>query len=485
MPNSSVTMFLSNCTTKKQAFWSSTCIAAVLLLCNFFFVSWDNHHSSSLETTTTQTKPKMKYMTRRHQNSPVIREEPLYPLQSSPPNVHRECRNITTLILKSASRPFSNQYQNLSSFLDGQGLLAAAAAATTASATADDDDTNKIFKSAVCYFFETPISKHFPHAMQQFYRCWSWWRSHPDLQAVLVGPANHRGFRPVQRRDFFTNLLDVLVQTKKDNQTTTSNQSFLQIRTYSPQVKAGAPIFEIANSNTDTELVVQSNFDRGDDFAMATPQHALDLRKTVRQQQQAPFNNDGVRNWETGCPIREDTSKALPRIAVLNRDVHTSRRSILNAETLAAYLQQTFYYNSTHSSDSVPVVYFENKTFWEQVQFWDNTDIVISPHGAQLIAIPFIPSCGAVLEIFPVGLYMPYYFGSLANASGAAYTALYMTKTQDWKAENAQNQINARTRQRTRRQNMCPSIEAVVEETASLIRSWRVCCAQRSMHRSP
>lgn len=410
---------------------------------------------------------------------------------------YNECKNITTLVLQRTERLPHGHYQNLSSFLSGPGLLATAVDDEQLSSSASPYSN---INTAICRFYETSTSQHFPHALQQFYRCWSWWRSHPDKQAVLLGPSRHRGFRPVQRPDFFTNLVDTLSLASTTISTTNHSRPLLERQTYHPRLAADDPQL-IGNNSTMThhqhQMLVQSNFERGDKFAMATPRHALDLRKAVlemtRRQSVVAGNEKGARDWETGCPIENDssgTAPLLPRISILNRDASTSRRSLLNAEQLAATLAQAFYHGASSaaspppdSSARIPIVYFENKTFEEQVEFWDYNDIVLSPHGAQLSGIPFLASCGSVLEIFPLGLYLPFYFGSLAaEAAGVAYTAVYTSVTGDWKAENAEHQRDIGTRQQTRRRNVCPSVDVVVEETFRLIESWRVCC-QHHHHR--
>jgi len=422
----------------------------------------------------------------------------------SPPAVadqHNECKNISTLVLQRTERLPHSHHQNLSSFLSGPGLLATAADEEQLASSASSSSNNN---TAICRFYETSTSQHFPHALQQFYRCWSWWRSHPEKQAVLLGPSHHRGFRAVEREDIFTELVDTLLRARTISSTTNHSRPLLKRQTYDSRLAADDPQL-IGNNRTTTQhqhqLLVQSNFERGDKFAMATPRHAVDLRKatlgmTKRQSIEAG-NDKEARDWETGCPIQNDSSGSsskalpLPRISILNRDASTSRRSLLNAEQLAATLAQALHHGSSpaasfDSNARIPIVYFENKTFEEQVEFWDNNDIVLSPHGAQLSGIPFLPSCGSVLEIFPLGLYLPFYFGSLAaEAAGVAYTAVYTSVTGDWKAENAEHQRDIGTRQQTRRRNVCPSVDVVVEETFRLIESWRVCCQKHHPRMRP
>jgi len=155
-----------------------------------------------------------------------------------------------------------------------------------------------------------------------------------------------------------------------------------------------------------------------------------------------------------------------PRIGILNR---MGSRTILNWKELANQLSKIVYiYNNTTTdknennssnitnttndenvnvnvnrnvnrnvNNTVHVTFFENKTFEEQVQFFRNTDILISPHGAQLTGLMFMSSsssstsssnsksCKQVMELFPKNYAIPYYFGSLAIQSGISHSYVY------------------------------------------------------------
>jgi Glycosyltransferase 61 len=62
------------------------------------------------------------------------------------------------------------------------------------------------------------------------------------------------------------------------------------------------------------------------------------------------------------------------------------------------------------------VTFNETTSFDEQVHFFRTTDILVSPHGGQLTGLPFMPVCGAVIEIF-AKYYLPHFFGSLATSA--------------------------------------------------------------------
>ena len=174
-----------------------------------------------------------------------------------------------------------------------------------------------------------------------------------------------------------------------------------------------------------------------------------------------------------------------PRVGILNRkDSYTSGRTILNWKELAYQLSKISYVfynnnnnhnnnnsnnntnnhtnttddeNSNEKNSTVQVTFFEGKTFEEQIQFFRNTDILISPHGAQLTGLIFMSSsssssssssllksnsdydgkqqqeqeqtrknsCKHIMELFPKNYAIPYYFGSLAVQSGIRHSYVY------------------------------------------------------------
>ncbi len=305
---------------------------------------------------------------------------------------------------------------------------------------------------STCFFFATPQSKHFPHAMQQLYRCWSYWTRYPEFTPVLVGPSHHRGFRPTVRPDFFTNMLHAL-QTAIGLQVVAMNYSTIS------ELDAVMETHGIRS--------VRSTFEHGDGFALASSLDAVELRKAILSDR----TNDERRDWQTGCPL--PPSERIPRIALLNRNEKQSQRSFLNA------IEVTQAITDSGLSAEVPIAHFENATFTDQIQFFNNVDIVLSPHGAQLTSMAFLPSCGGVLEFFPRGYFVPYYFGSLARAAGLRYSALYLSENRDdWEKETREATRSVQSRFRIRQSNLCPSVEDVVRLVRKMVSHWNDCCAR-------
>ena len=48
-------------------------------------------------------------------------------------------------------------------------------------------------------------------------------------------------------------------------------------------------------------------------------------------------------------------------------------------------------------------------------------DVLVTGHGAGETNIAWMPPCGAVVEYFPHGYFIPYYFRSLAEQSSKLY----------------------------------------------------------------
>jgi capsular polysaccharide biosynthesis protein len=166
----------------------------------------------------------------------------------------------------------------------------------------------------------------------------------------------------------------------------------------------------------------------------------------------------------------------MPRIGILNRE-RRSKRSILNVEELAAYLQDEL-------RAPVRVATFERSSFLEQVAFFSDTDIVISPHGAQLTGLPFMPQrCAAVLELFPAKYYNNY-FWSLAVSAGIAHAGLYMSeqdldKEMEHRYDGMSKQHRYKARGRWRSVHFCPNPRKMTDLIRPLIEEWKHCCRRR------
>ena len=130
-------------------------------------------------------------------------------------------------------------------------------------------------------------------------------------------------------------------------------------------------------------------------------------------------------------------------------------------------------------NSTIHVTEFENASFGDQVKFFSTVDILISPHGAQLTGLTFMPNCGQILELTPKGYHIPYYFGSLANASGLGYGYVYMSSG-DPKNETKTMSATYALRGKMRSANFCPSTTSIVRGVLDLVEDWNYCCEQKN-----
>eukprot|EP00339_Tiarina_fusa_P004484 CAMPEP_0117008894 /NCGR_PEP_ID=MMETSP0472-20121206/8241_1 /TAXON_ID=693140 ORGANISM="Tiarina fusus, Strain LIS" /NCGR_SAMPLE_ID=MMETSP0472 /ASSEMBLY_ACC=CAM_ASM_000603 /LENGTH=113 /DNA_ID=CAMNT_0004711053 /DNA_START=165 /DNA_END=504 /DNA_ORIENTATION=- len=96
------------------------------------------------------------------------------------------------------------------------------------------------------------------------------------------------------------------------------------------------------------------------------------------------------------------------------------------------------------------------------------TDILISPHGAQLGSLPFLPDCSQVLEFFPPQYWIPGFYGSLAQAGGSEYYYLYFSDGDKWN-ETEVTANSHRARVETRRHQFCAPLEPTLNVVDQMV----------------
>lgn len=303
---------------------------------------------------------------------------------------------------------------------------------------------------AVCRFLpQVPFSKHFPHAMLQLYRCWSWWRYQFQLHNQRVTAA-----------------------LQLPNEKLVSNNSFLKgmVRLfYESDLHVDMISSERDIPNT-TQHVIIAHAKLHDDgglyhYAMATPVDATVLR-------QVASHSLGLPLMDTPTTAARCPKKQQPRITILDRQ---NTRHILNIHALHKSIESSFL-GAASPSSSIRVAYFEQVPFAKQVAVLMQTDILVSPHGAQLTGLPFMATrCSAVIELFPTGYFEPVFFGSLAAAAGIrqhAYVYLGTNRT----AEVELGSRHVRARMQTRKANLCPPIVHLTRAVRQVMESWKQCC---------
>lgn len=330
---------------------------------------------------------------------------------------------------------------NLSTFLRGPGL----------EQPPEDRNTTTHEDPAICVF--TGGQFHFPHAMEQLYSCFSWWQAHPEKKPVLVYnstkafPSGYKkkGYR--HRSSFVQGLLEHFEQAL-------GVQIVSNISSHDAQ-------FAVMRGN---ESVSQYGHFSMRGFQMRGPQDASALSLGV------------LRTFPLTIQAASARKKSLvPRVAILNRAYRhdKSSRSILNANQVTEALRLASQ-NETLYSVAPDVTYFESASFLDQVGFYSSMDIVISPHGAQLTGIAFMPACGSVLELFPKGYSIPKYFGSLATSSGLHHSYFYMSQGNETE-ENAMFMTSLENREASRRVDFCGTPSKTVEAVRLLVEEWKQC----------
>jgi hypothetical protein len=210
-------------------------------------------------------------------------------------------------------------------------------------------------RHAVCAFVHELYWEHFPHGVQQLYRCFSFWHSNPDHEHLLLFTENL-----TSKQTFFWEMRFLF-------------QKMLGVREISDrtEIPPGALVvkpnqYQLAREHPYSGIVMQN------------PEHAHYFRHKTQQY----FNLTVTNRCQSG---------KSPRIAILNRQPK-SRRAILNLVDLRESLEKA-------TGGEIEVYYFEGKPFKTQLQIMSNVDILVSPHGAQLTSINFMPRCAAVLEV--------------------------------------------------------------------------------------
>lgn len=295
---------------------------------------------------------------------------------------------------------------------------------------------------AVCIYKDDKLSMHFPHAMQQLYSCWSYWQSFPEKKPVLsIVPATGESIVERIRHKIYK-------WRNRDNPFLKSFWNLLQNKLH---VKIRHENHTPIGALPGVPHQGQNDFPCPkwrDGYAVLVDQgHVQSLR-------------DGLLST-AACPSQA-------RIGILNRK---ENRAILNVESIRQAVKQRF----PHST--VEVVYFEEKTFKEQSDFMSKTDILISPHGAQLTGIAFMPNCSQLIELFPDGYLVPSFFGSLARAANIGHYYFYLGD-QEKTFEQIQQLMDEdwRRRGRSRNVNLCPAVDQVVDAIRVLHETWQTCC---------
>ena len=203
--------------------------------------------------------------------------------------------------------------------------------------------------TAFCQIEQNNLYVHFPHYMQFILPCWSFFQMQAKETNIIVVPdAKYRG-----RSTFQTGINDILLKLG------------IQIETSSTM----GPYLGQGNNSSSVSIGYY------DGFFMASPAHAKEFRRQfMAALGLVAGNNLGSIVESSAVPQLSD--QTAPKIAILNRE---KSRRLMNVDAIAKAIQEEL-----NMEDTVAVVDFANATFKDQVKFFSEHDIVISPHGAQV-----------------------------------------------------------------------------------------------------
>ena len=304
---------------------------------------------------------------------------------------------------------------------------------------------------ALCKFRTSPDTpKHFPHMLQQLYRCFAWWHANPHKQSVLIAP-------PITTNLFVTGFLAVL-------------QDVFQVQ-FRQQRPAGAKAVR-PRVHFDFDENHQEDHHPLAAFKMRSPADFAYMRDALLARYPIP---DSV----GGCRPLTNTEKSQPVITILNRAEHSGRH-LFDVAALQTALQHELQLLPSENINHVELM--DGKTFGEQVAVMQSTDILISPHGAQLVSIPFLPPCAHVLEIFSPHYFAPRFYSTLTNFAGHDYHYLY-TGGMDPAAVVQQDTLEQR--RISRAEQICLTTQTIQEQIVpavrQMIQQWKACCQRQKL----
>ncbi|GKY98765.1 hypothetical protein MPSEU_000832700 [Mayamaea pseudoterrestris] len=283
--------------------------------------------------------------------------------------------NRTGILQRINNPPLQTSYE-LADFLEGPGF-------EHANSTTD----NRV----ACKFIKDDHTPHFPHAMQQLYRCFSWWRAFPTKDAYLILP-NQQPIDTEFLKGFIERMRDVF----------------------------GVRVVHMRSNLKVVRPIYTYDWDEQRSFAMRNERDAHELRNRILDRMKLPEAKKSCWNHKL-------------RIRILSRK---NSRSIQNVKAIVRALEDAFLGDDDNENasssieavhvESIRVATFEEATFRKQLEFLSQADILVAAHGAELTGIPFQPQCAAVLELFPGGYAVPAFFGSLAAVSGVSHSYMYL-----------------------------------------------------------
>jgi len=318
--------------------------------------------------------------------------------------------------------------------------------------------TDNMTLPLVCEFRnDEAFFKHFAHAMQQLYGCYSYYQQEQhrhgsdqsDRAKILLLSGTMK--KQLTSNPFLKGFLGVL-----------RDQMAVEIMSRSDFLKemGGEQSIGVARLFVPGGYVIS---------------HAEQLIEMVETYISKTTTNS------TLLKATKNDHCTFPRIGILNRRPSMGR-SIQNTNTIVKELVNLSF------QQEIPVEYFEGKSFAEQVQFFQSVDILLSPHGAQLTGLPFLAGasstkCEQLLELFPDNYIIPAFYGSLARNSDIGYSYHYLSdRNSPTEADDAALSANMGLRIGARAANLCVDPDIMRSSVQNLVNDWAKCCRDGSIH---
>lgn len=347
------------------------------------------------------------------------------------------------------------------------------------------------------------FSIHIAHAFQYLAACWSYWQYW--LEQAEEGN-NVGAITPVLYFDkdhpSFPSPTSQMIKLKNGTETAdfsfdsgfaklASNRQHLQsMHGLLLMLYDWGLVFRHDHINKEEVVNTCVTFTIQNGYAMLHPRHGAELRKLglawTRGQvkRHDKFYAKSHIEHEKEQPLVASPSDLLPtpQITILNRQ---GNRRLLNQDVIVKAINQEIYQPHNDKKKRRPemqtrVAYFESSSFDDQLLSMQETDILISPHGAQLTMIPFLSGqtngkCAAMHELFPPMLCIPYFFSSLAHHTGIrhSYTS-FDNSTTTTVTETCQ--CDWADRFTYRPMDMCPApLDRMMDTVRQLIKEWQDC----------
>ncbi|OEU11864.1 hypothetical protein FRACYDRAFT_244984 [Fragilariopsis cylindrus CCMP1102] len=241
-------------------------------------------------------------------------------------------------------------------------------------------------------------------------------------------------------------------------------------------------IFDYYNITTarGENVNISNNINNNNNTTMLTEVELCRLNKEPSEQDQEQQEH-----------IRTSTKRIIPVIGFLNRK-RSSGRYVTNHVSIVTALEEEFYNTSANANNKANVQYlsnFDGLSFVDQISYMNTIDILIGPHGAQLTSIPFLPECSGILELFPIGYYIPTFFGSLSRSTGHYHISYYTGSTTNNNSTNNNRVRRVRirneeirlghqtlqTRKVSRRKTIIADPDIIIHGVKKLISYWQSC----------